>query len=389
MLQFCAIITAQLFDFITREQFALSIVVLVPVFVINQLLSNSQVKNRFVFLQLALDLLVAFILIFLNGGFRNPLYLTMVLNIILAPFFLNRRDSFLFFLYASSLILALSLSPYQFNIERSSFLSENSIAISLLLIGIVIWQLANWLVRELAKLSRQMENLHSYAERIDKYRSLGLLTAGICHQLGTPLNTIGMRLKRLEKGLEQHEQLDDVVIARRNLDKCSEALKKLNTQVHDAEEQFYSQPSQIHTLLRQVIVEYQKDKLLVFELDELESDEILVTFPPMLLARSLLDIFDNALEAGATQVKIKTRIGKPKETSPRYLEVSIHDNGSGFSTEVLSHLGAPFVTSKEYGTGLGIYHLKNAVNYIGGEIFFENLSLGASLKLLLPIKDRE
>ncbi len=63
----------------------------------------------------------------------------------------------------------------------------------------------------------------------------------------------------------------------------------------------------------------------------------------------------------------------------------INDNGSGFNSEVLKYLGGPFVSSKQRGSGLGLYQIQNSLEYIGGKFkILSTSSQGSLLQMEFP-----
>jgi nitrogen fixation/metabolism regulation signal transduction histidine kinase len=65
--------------------------------------------------------------------------------------------------------------------------------------------------------------------------------------------------------------------------------------------------------------------------------------------------------------------------------LTVNDNGSGFSAELLQRAFEPYVTSKPRGTGLGLAIVQRIVDEHGGSVEAVNLaSGGASVCVILP-----
>ncbi|MBL4614383.1 MAG: response regulator, partial [Magnetovibrio sp.] len=75
----------------------------------------------------------------------------------------------------------------------------------------------------------------------------------------------------------------------------------------------------------------------------------------------------------------------------RTLRISVEDNGGGIPTEVLPHIFAPFVTTKESGkgTGLGLSISYGIIESMAGTIEAFNIEDGARFEIILPIVDKE
>lgn len=95
------------------------------------------------------------------------------------------------------------------------------------------------------------------------------------------------------------------------------------------------------------------------------------------------NIYKNAVEAIKQSGTIKTCIYK----DDMYLYVDIIDNGEGISGEFEKLLGSPFFTTKDTGSGLGVYICKNIASDNGGSFeLVNNYDAGCCAKVKLPLK---
>lgn len=102
------------------------------------------------------------------------------------------------------------------------------------------------------------------------------------------------------------------------------------------------------------------------------------------LCDQLLDLVQNALEAGATQVDVK--FFETRE----WLEVSVQDNGCGMSEEVQRRVLDPFYTDGEKHrhrkVGLGLSFLKQMVDMTGGRLQLTSVpGTGTTVGFQLPV----
>ncbi len=114
-------------------------------------------------------------------------------------------------------------------------------------------------------------------------------------------------------------------------------------------------------------------------------DQLPVRTDPKLLTSILENLALNALEAGGqgTDLRISaTRDGESKEAL-----VEILDNGPGIAEELLPDLlFQPFKTTKQGGTGIGLWQVKRMAASLGGSIAAENRKGGGARFLLrLPL----
>ena len=83
------------------------------------------------------------------------------------------------------------------------------------------------------------------------------------------------------------------------------------------------------------------------------------------LFRVFLNLFRNALEAGAKRIEVKVR-----ETAER-LDLLVSDDGPGLPERVRANLFSPFVSARHGGTGLGLAIARDLMRAHGGDIALE------------------
>jgi len=87
------------------------------------------------------------------------------------------------------------------------------------------------------------------------------------------------------------------------------------------------------------------------------------------LALHILDIAENSIAAGASQVAICIR----KDTRNDELVISVKDNGQGMDDELIAKVMDPFITSRTTRkVGLGIPLLKQAANACNGDLTIQS-----------------
>ena len=68
-----------------------------------------------------------------------------------------------------------------------------------------------------------------------------------------------------------------------------------------------------------------------------------------------------------------------------FLELSIEDNGIGFTEETVSKVFEPYVSTKPKGKGLGLAIVKNIVDEHQGHIAIKNNQKGATVIITIPV----
>ena len=71
------------------------------------------------------------------------------------------------------------------------------------------------------------------------------------------------------------------------------------------------------------------------------------------------------------------------------VQLSVRDNGCGFSDEIRARVFEPYVTTKSKGTGLGLPIVKKIVEEHEGLIHIENIKpRGAQISIILPTVEK-
>lgn len=134
-----------------------------------------------------------------------------------------------------------------------------------------------------------------------------------------------------------------------------------------------------------------EDVKLILSVDR-RLDKILVPFDPRYLAVVVEDIVNNAVQAGAKKILLKTKF----EPEKRKIKIIIANDGEKIIPEDLKDIFSPFFTTKPNGTGLGLANVSAVVSAHGGTIEAasqdskigeknQNSAFGTKFKILLPL----
>ena len=104
-----------------------------------------------------------------------------------------------------------------------------------------------------------------------------------------------------------------------------------------------------------------------------------------MIEQVLLNLLKNSLEAIPGERKGLIEISGSKQ-DPGSAVISVEDNGSGISPELLDQVFIPFFTTKEKGSGIGLSFCRRILNMNGGNIMVESTSdMGTIIRIYLPI----
>ena len=101
------------------------------------------------------------------------------------------------------------------------------------------------------------------------------------------------------------------------------------------------------------------------------------------LEQVFINILKNAHEADPSG-----KVSINFDTTAHGLEITINDNGSGMSAEVIQNALLPFYSTKHSGTGLGLALCREVIEAHEGKLIFNNRDQdGLSVLIMLPLID--
>jgi PAS domain S-box-containing protein len=231
----------------------------------------------------------------------------------------------------------------------------------------------------------------------DRMASVGILAAGVAHEINNPLAAV---LTNLHMALEcvPNLQLDaksepDRIELGEELRDALEASERLRDIVRDLK--IFSRTPE--TSLGPVDIQRILESSLRMAWNELKHRARIVRqfqSTPFVqgdesrLGQVFLNLIVNAVQAMEEgHVDRNTITVATAVDAHGRVEVEVRDTGTGMSQEVLSHLFTPFYTTKPVGvgTGLGLSICNRIVQALGGEIVVESeLGKGSSFRVYLP-----
>ena len=117
-------------------------------------------------------------------------------------------------------------------------------------------------------------------------------------------------------------------------------------------------------------------------ISNISDDEIYMNGDYNRLKQALINIFKNSLESIKDNgtIKLDTKISKNK------MKITIEDNGKGMSEEELNQIKEAFFTTKNNGTGLGVYLSNEIIKLHNGKLEYESKKYkGTKVTITLPI----
>jgi len=262
-------------------------------------------------------------------------------------------------------------------------------------------ELQQWnetLERKVEERTQALRVAEAEAVRGEKLASVGLLAAGIAHELNNPLTGIltftSLLRKKLPHGSADAEDLDLVI---RETKRCAAIIRRLLDFAREKtpEKRFADLNRLVVDTVR--IVE-QPAHLQDIEIRlELERSLPQVWVDANMIEQVVMNMLVNAQHAIGQKgrITIRTRrVAEPRGPGPGaaavpMAEISITDTGCGIPEKHLKRIFDPFFTSKEVGkgTGLGLSVSHGIVQAHGGLIEVESrVGEGSTFRVFLPLQ---
>lgn len=261
-------------------------------------------------------------------------------------------------------------------------------------------ELQQWgytLEQKVEKRTQELRIAEAETVRSEKLASVGLLAAGIAHELNNPLTGVltftTLLRKKMPDASADAEDLDLVI---RETKRCAAIIKRLLDFAREKkpEKKFEDLNRVIEDTAR--IIERPASFRDIEITMELDRDLPQVWVDADLIKQVIMNMLVNAQHAieheGAITVRSR-RCPEPKSPEPGVapvpmMEISIIDTGCGISEQNLKRIFDPFFTSKEVGkgTGLGLSVSHGIIRAHGGLIEVESaVGKGSAFRIYLPL----
>lgn len=244
---------------------------------------------------------------------------------------------------------------------------------------------AGYASRASAEAARMEQALHTAEQvlaREQQLSALGGLAAAAAHELGTPLATIQITAKEMLRELDPLDPLrEDAELLVSQASRCRDILKTLG-QRPDGGDEMHERMS-LPQLLNEVAEPYRGPGPLI-ETATWNEDG---SEPPVLrrapaVIHALASFVDNAVDFAQSKVRLTASYDSKRAV------IEVRDDGPGFSADVLSKLGQPYISTRpsgegsrgdHHGLGLGFFIAKTLLERSGAVVSFRNDKLGGAV----------
>src|SRR3954454_16097312 len=291
---------------------------------------------------LAFDIAELAVLLFLTGGLENPFAFLFLAPVLLSATALPPRITVMLAAFAVLCATVLVFVHYPLPWDPEDPLELPwiyllgvwlSILLAIGFIGVYAWQITE----ESRQLAEALAATELVLAREQHLSQLDGLAAAAAHELGTPLSTISVVVKELERAIEKDSpHAEDVRLLREQVQRCRDILAKL-TELSTGEP-FDRLP--LSALIEEVVAPHRNFGIAI--------DVALARDPaPPMGARNpavlygLGNLLENAVDFAQARVEVTADWNGDDVT------VTISDDGPGFAPEIMDRIGEPYVRSSK------------------------------------------
>lgn len=331
-------------------------------------------------LLLAYDILQLSALLYLTGGVANPFAMLFLAPVMISAVSLPRKLTILLgiLMIASATILTVEFLPlpwYEGVQLHFPLLYRSGVWTSLVLSAAFIGLYAARVSDEARQLSTALTATELVLEREQHLSQLDGLAAAAAHELGTPLATITVITKELQKSIPATVPAlaDDLALLAQETRRCRDILRKLVSLGSDTGSVLNTQS--LETLIEEVVEPHREFGVTVEVAKAGPPEEPTLVRNPGILY-GLGNLVENAFDFARSKVRIEALWSRD------LVVLSIEDDGPGFSPHILNRLGDPYVSGRSAerrtkndpgsGLGLGLFIAKTLLERSGATVNTSN-----------------
>jgi two-component system sensor histidine kinase RegB len=247
--------------------------------------------------------------------------------------------------------------------------------------------------------ARQMSEALTAAElvlaREQQLTALDGLAAAAAHQLGTPLSTIVLVAKELEREVPKDSPMrEDILLLQTQAARCRDILSELSKSGREGEDDVIFSQMRLSHILEEVVAPLRTSGSPIDVIIKNISTPAKPSQEPVIrrnpgLIHSLENLVENAVEFAGSKVTVEARYDYSR------VMLTITDDGPGIHPNIMNQLGEPYVSRRERsndpdngsGMGLGFFIAKTLLERSGASISVNNRELpntGAIIQIVWP-----
>ncbi len=314
-------------------------------------------------------------LLYVTGGLTNPFSPLMAVPVVISATSLPRHMTAaiggLVVLTATGLVfyhLPLPWSEGSQLIMPFVYVAGMWVAVVSMIIFTAVY--AYRVAQEARLLANALAATELVLQREQHLSALDGLAAAAAHELGTPLATIALVAKEMERALGSDPRFqEDVTLLRSQSERCREILKRLTSLSSESEEHLAQMP--LTSLIEEVIAPHRDFGIdIKLEPGERSGPEPVGRRNPGVIY-GLGNLVENAVDFAQTTVTVSWRWNVDT------VALTVIDDGQGFPPDIIDRIGEPYMSTRRGGEpggglGLGLFIAKTLLERSGATMNFHN-----------------
>lgn len=351
-----------------------------------RLRNHASVSDAELFAELLADVAALTALLYLSGGSTNPFVSLYLLPLSIAAIALPPRYAWTMAVltmvcYSALMFLYRPLGDGHEMHGNSFNLHVLGMWVNFLVSAVLIAAFVAGMSMSIRTRNRQLAAARERALRDEQVLALGTFAAGAAHELGTPLSTIAVLTRELERDHAAIPGLrEDLALLRTQVDNCKRIITELTAAAGRARAGDAA-PESVEKFLLGVVERWSlirpqvRPRVLVAgtgPAPEIVSEDT--------VRQTLVNILNNAADASPQDVEVEGR------WDTQDLTIEVRDRGPGVSTEAASRAGrSPFSTKSE-GRGIGLFLANATIERLGGSVtLFNRDGGGGCTRVQIPL----
>ena len=321
---------------------------------------KTQLSDRSALIFLIIDIVQLSFLIYLTGGIANPFIIFLLIPSVFSSSNLSIRTNILLVFITTAIIVFLTF----FSTDLPGPLNDHfhvspyyyfSIPIALIIALIFL----NYFAMTFGSQSRLRKEALAKMEEVmakeHELLSLGGQAAAAAHSLGTPLSTIKIITQDLMKQFKDQKDINkDIELLSSQVERCNQILKRLSLNPVE-EDDFIDKDLSMRDILNEIISSFREisNKKYIFTFDQdFNSRKITKS---MEIVYGLRNFIGNANKFSKSLIYINL------VSNNEMTEITVEDDGNGYSRDILSKIGEPYLKTNnpqdksKTGLGLGLF----------------------------------
>ena len=359
-------------------------------------IKDNQLKNFISTIYLSYDILQLGTLLFFTGGVTNPFIFLILIPAVFSSQYLHFFSSII--LVTIIIVTLIFLTFYYYDLPQPNELHFHAPDYYLyaiptsVIIGLIFLVYFGYKFGEESRIRKKAyDKIQELMAKENELLSLGGQAAAAAHSLGTPLSTILLTVKEIQKEFGNNRKISkdlDLLVSQSN--RCREILKKLSLNPN-VEDDFLNINLSLNDYVNEIVRSYQEisKKKFVINLDNFNNP--INTNKSIEIMYGLRNFIGNANKFSKEKIEIFL------SSDNKSTNIKIIDDGPGFPRDLIDkhRLGEPYIRTTDqrnilkYGLGLGTFIGKTLLEKNYANIKFNNSKKTGGAEVLIQWENKD